>query len=265
MVRSNGQVAVRPTLQLTSHPNVFVIGDAADAFGAINAGHTAWDQATVAGQNILALIKNSYDDASTGGGSADSLSTPTVQSDTKPNQNVSLNIESLKLSDGLTGSISAASPREEETIRLERRTGKSKLWSAAPEPTPPTTGAAGTSSTIPTEKDACTCSGCDCALAPEPAATPSGAASLDQRSADTDKAKTLANDNTLSGGPRRESAVELTTYKATPPAIKVSLGLSRSIRQTQSGQLLQAEGGAEDLNSINMWTRRGLPTDNLYL
>lgn len=39
--------------------NIFVIGDAADAFGALNAGHTAWDQAAVAAKNICALIDRS--------------------------------------------------------------------------------------------------------------------------------------------------------------------------------------------------------------
>ena len=37
--------------------HVFVVGDAADAFGAINAGHNAFFQGEVAAQNILKLIK----------------------------------------------------------------------------------------------------------------------------------------------------------------------------------------------------------------
>ena len=37
--------------------HVFVIGDAADAFGALNAGHTAWTQAEVAVRNICALVE----------------------------------------------------------------------------------------------------------------------------------------------------------------------------------------------------------------
>lgn len=37
-------------------PHIFVVGDAADAFGALNAGHTAWDQAGVAARNIAKLI-----------------------------------------------------------------------------------------------------------------------------------------------------------------------------------------------------------------
>ncbi|PWN51466.1 FAD/NAD(P)-binding domain-containing protein [Violaceomyces palustris] len=36
--------------------NVFAIGDAADAFGAINAGHTAWTQAEVAARNLVRLV-----------------------------------------------------------------------------------------------------------------------------------------------------------------------------------------------------------------
>ncbi|KAG8733837.1 kynurenine 3-monooxygenase, mitochondrial precursor [Ceratobasidium sp. 423] len=40
-------------------PHIFVIGDAADAFGALNAGHTAWTQAEVACRNIGRLITGS--------------------------------------------------------------------------------------------------------------------------------------------------------------------------------------------------------------
>lgn len=54
-------VAVKPSMQLEGNPHVFVVGDAADAFGAISAGHTAWEQAHVTGQNILTLIQNSAD------------------------------------------------------------------------------------------------------------------------------------------------------------------------------------------------------------
>ncbi|KAI5116412.1 hypothetical protein M0805_000585 [Coniferiporia weirii] len=39
----------------TPYPHVFVIGDAADAFGAIKAGHTAYWQAEVAARNVLRL------------------------------------------------------------------------------------------------------------------------------------------------------------------------------------------------------------------
>ncbi|KAF4582710.1 hypothetical protein EYR40_002634 [Pleurotus pulmonarius] len=40
----------------TPYPHIFAVGDAADAFGAIQAGHTAYAQAEVAGKNILKLI-----------------------------------------------------------------------------------------------------------------------------------------------------------------------------------------------------------------
>ncbi|KAG1728388.1 uncharacterized protein EDB91DRAFT_1060595 [Suillus paluster] len=40
----------------TLYPNIFVVGDAADAFDAIKAGHTAYYQAEVAARNILRLI-----------------------------------------------------------------------------------------------------------------------------------------------------------------------------------------------------------------
>ncbi|OAX37976.1 FAD/NAD(P)-binding domain-containing protein [Rhizopogon vinicolor AM-OR11-026] len=41
----------------TLYPNIFVVGDAADAFDAIKAGHTAYYQAEVAARNILRLIR----------------------------------------------------------------------------------------------------------------------------------------------------------------------------------------------------------------
>ncbi|KAG1729446.1 hypothetical protein EDB19DRAFT_1938550, partial [Suillus lakei] len=42
--------------QETLYPNIFIVGDAADAFDAIKAGHTAYYQAEVAARNILRLI-----------------------------------------------------------------------------------------------------------------------------------------------------------------------------------------------------------------
>ncbi|KAI0086027.1 hypothetical protein BDY19DRAFT_895578 [Irpex rosettiformis] len=43
------------------YPHLFAIGDAADAFGAINAGHTAYYQADVAANNILKLVAAEHD------------------------------------------------------------------------------------------------------------------------------------------------------------------------------------------------------------
>ncbi|EGN97542.1 hypothetical protein SERLA73DRAFT_92683 [Serpula lacrymans var. lacrymans S7.3] len=40
------------------YPHIFVVGDAADAFGAINAGHNAYYQAEVAAHNVLKMISN---------------------------------------------------------------------------------------------------------------------------------------------------------------------------------------------------------------
>ncbi|KAJ7071559.1 hypothetical protein C8F01DRAFT_1111045 [Mycena amicta] len=40
----------------TPYPHIFVVGDAADAFGAIPAGHNAYYQAEVAAKNVLKLI-----------------------------------------------------------------------------------------------------------------------------------------------------------------------------------------------------------------
>ncbi|KAG6840156.1 hypothetical protein C0991_008561 [Blastosporella zonata] len=46
-------------IEETPYPHIFVIGDAADAFGAIAAGHNAFYQGIVAANNILRLIKRS--------------------------------------------------------------------------------------------------------------------------------------------------------------------------------------------------------------
>ena len=57
--------SVLPSLQLTGKDgtgeqaalnHVFVVGDAADAFGALNAGHTAFDQAEVVARNVARLV-----------------------------------------------------------------------------------------------------------------------------------------------------------------------------------------------------------------
>ncbi|KAJ3980893.1 FAD/NAD-binding domain-containing protein [Lentinula detonsa] len=46
-------------VETTPYQNIFVVGDAADAFGAIPAGHTAYYQGEVAARNILRLIRRS--------------------------------------------------------------------------------------------------------------------------------------------------------------------------------------------------------------
>ncbi|KAF7319844.1 Glycoside hydrolase family 5 protein [Mycena kentingensis (nom. inval.)] len=47
--------------ETTPYPHIFVVGDAADAFGAIPAGHNAYYQAEVAAKNVLALIHSPED------------------------------------------------------------------------------------------------------------------------------------------------------------------------------------------------------------
>lgn len=49
--------AERAPEEYTPYPHIFAIGDAADAFGAIAAGHTAYAQGEVAASNIIRLIK----------------------------------------------------------------------------------------------------------------------------------------------------------------------------------------------------------------
>nr|GAT50639.1 predicted protein [Mycena chlorophos] len=53
-----GLAQVEHTMQLIGHPHIFVVGDAADAFGAIAAGWTADAQAEVAAANVLRLMRN---------------------------------------------------------------------------------------------------------------------------------------------------------------------------------------------------------------
>ncbi|KAJ8482192.1 hypothetical protein ONZ45_g15038 [Pleurotus djamor] len=43
--------------ETTPYPNIFVVGDSADAFGAIQAGHTAWAQGEVAAKNVIRLTE----------------------------------------------------------------------------------------------------------------------------------------------------------------------------------------------------------------
>ncbi|KAJ7903701.1 hypothetical protein B0H14DRAFT_2666009 [Mycena olivaceomarginata] len=43
--------------EMTPYPHIFVVGDAADAFGAIPAGHNAYYQGEVAARNVLRLIE----------------------------------------------------------------------------------------------------------------------------------------------------------------------------------------------------------------
>lgn len=56
----NGQESlgrIRPQISNTLYPHIFAIGDAAAAFGALPAGHTAYYQAEVAARNVLRLVK----------------------------------------------------------------------------------------------------------------------------------------------------------------------------------------------------------------
>ncbi|KAI6040174.1 hypothetical protein EDC04DRAFT_3111575 [Pisolithus marmoratus] len=48
-------IASEPT---TIYPHIFAVGDAADAFGALHAGHTAYHQASVAARNVVKLVKS---------------------------------------------------------------------------------------------------------------------------------------------------------------------------------------------------------------
>ncbi|KDR71582.1 hypothetical protein GALMADRAFT_74880 [Galerina marginata CBS 339.88] len=54
----------RGSKEITSYPHIFAIGDAADAFGAIPAGHNAYAQGEVAARNIIRLVKNKATESS---------------------------------------------------------------------------------------------------------------------------------------------------------------------------------------------------------
>lgn len=60
-VGKDGYIKVKKTMQIAAPghrvPNLFAVGDCIDGFGAIKAGHTAWNQATVAANNIVKIIK----------------------------------------------------------------------------------------------------------------------------------------------------------------------------------------------------------------
>jgi NADH dehydrogenase FAD-containing subunit len=50
-----GFVKVKRCLQIEDPalPNVFAVGDVIDGFGAIKAGHTGWQQASIAAENVV--------------------------------------------------------------------------------------------------------------------------------------------------------------------------------------------------------------------
>ncbi|KIK70490.1 hypothetical protein GYMLUDRAFT_89519 [Collybiopsis luxurians FD-317 M1] len=60
--QASGDSETEQEVETTPYPNIFAIGDVADAFGAIPAGHTAYYQGEVAARNILRLIRRSEQD-----------------------------------------------------------------------------------------------------------------------------------------------------------------------------------------------------------
>ena len=49
-------------LQASKYPHIYVVGDAADAYGALHAGHTGWNQSEFAVGNIIRQINDEKDD-----------------------------------------------------------------------------------------------------------------------------------------------------------------------------------------------------------
>jgi NADH dehydrogenase FAD-containing subunit len=65
-INPDGSVTVNRFLQIAKKQetdihlvdeNIFVVGDTADAFGALQAGHTAWAQSRLASRNIARLVE----------------------------------------------------------------------------------------------------------------------------------------------------------------------------------------------------------------
>ncbi|KXN83174.1 Apoptosis-inducing factor 2, partial [Leucoagaricus sp. SymC.cos] len=96
MISKAEKSAVRDTLgdETTPYPNIFVIGDSADAFGAIAAGHNAYYQGEVAAQNIIRLIKRS-----------ESSPSEKVQEAFEPLEHYTPRPPAIKVSLGLTKSV----------------------------------------------------------------------------------------------------------------------------------------------------------------
>lgn len=57
-----GLIVVDQTLRLDPEARVFAAGDCVDAFGALNAGHTAYGQGEVCARNVLSLIKGGQEE-----------------------------------------------------------------------------------------------------------------------------------------------------------------------------------------------------------
>lgn len=118
--------------------NIFVIGDAADAFGALNAGHTAWDQASVAASNICTLIARGTASASAASVATKTTTTPTIsessQEPTNPNplQIYTPPQPAIKVSLGLDEAISqtrgvhARKKGKEDGCHIDLNTGS--MW-----------------------------------------------------------------------------------------------------------------------------------------
>ncbi|KAI9060789.1 iron uptake cluster protein [Trametes sanguinea] len=104
-----------PVARLTSTTHIFAIGDAADAFGAVNAGHNAFFQGEVAARNILKLVERDERRSANPAASSDSSpSTAQSHAERSTDLNADSDVEldkynpgapAIKVSLGLTKSV----------------------------------------------------------------------------------------------------------------------------------------------------------------
>ncbi|KZT51267.1 FAD/NAD(P)-binding domain-containing protein [Calocera cornea HHB12733] len=139
----------RPPLRLppprhTPYPHLFAIGDCADAFGAIKAGHTAYYQAELAARNILLLISHSHSHShSTANALANALASgPRSGSEEKhPNLNMNLTLEqkleeyspgrpAIKLTVGVQEAVVLDGEGRVELVECEEDLSAEGMWKA---------------------------------------------------------------------------------------------------------------------------------------
>lgn len=102
-------------------PNVYAIGDVADAFGAINAGYQAWTMAEVVARNIVRQIRQHESHAITAGGASPArapLSLPATDTNTDTDINTNTNTDT-NTNTNIKAQADATSPKTSEALASE--------------------------------------------------------------------------------------------------------------------------------------------------
>ena len=104
------------------YPHIFVVGDAADAFGALNAGHTAWAQAEVASRNIVRMIESN--------GRARVFDK--THQDTR--SEINMKLKGLREEERMTSrdTISPTRRAASVSLRTKSSTNQNRIWSYSP-------------------------------------------------------------------------------------------------------------------------------------